>query len=111
VEEARTAAFTVLVFAQLFNCFNSRSERKSALSGLHRGPLLWGAVLVSALLQVLVVSTPVLNAAFDTVPLSLRDWLMCIALGSVVLWVDELKKLVASGLRRARHERRAGVTG
>jgi len=23
--EARTAAFTVLVFAQLFNCFNSRS--------------------------------------------------------------------------------------
>jgi Ca2+-transporting ATPase len=105
VEEARTAAFTVLVFAQLFNCFNSRSERKSAFVGLHHGPLLWGAVLVSALLQVLVVSLPLLNAAFDTVPLSFGDWLTCIALGSVVLWVDELKKLVASGLRRARHPR------
>jgi hypothetical protein len=68
-------------------------------------------VVFSALLQVLVVSTPVLNAAFDTVPLSLRDWLTCIALGSVVLWADELKKLVASGLRRARHERAATATG
>ena len=28
VETARTAAFTVLVLAQLFNCFNSRSERQ-----------------------------------------------------------------------------------
>jgi P-type Ca2+ transporter type 2C len=99
VEEARTAAFTVLVFAQLFNCFNSRSERKSALPGLHQGRLLWGAVLVSALLQVLVVSTSPLNAAFDTVPLSFGDWMMCIGLASVVLWVDELKKLVARGLR------------
>jgi magnesium-transporting ATPase (P-type) len=68
--------------------------------GLHQGPLLWGAVLVSALLQVLVVSVPLLNEAFDTVPLSFGDWLMCIALGSVVLWLDELKKLVVSGLHR-----------
>jgi P-type Ca2+ transporter type 2C len=54
---------------------------------------------------VLVVSLPLLNEAFDTVPLSFGDWLTCIALGSVVLWADELKKLVASGLRRARHPR------
>jgi magnesium-transporting ATPase (P-type) len=111
VEEARTAAFTVLVFAQLFNCFNSRSERKSALAGLHRGPLLWAAVLVSALLQVLVVSMPVLNAAFDTVPLSLGDWMACVALASVVLWVDELKKLAARGLGRVQQLRPAGAAG
>jgi len=102
VEEARTAAFTVLVFAQLFNCFNSRSERRSALAGLLEGRLLWAAVVVSALLQVLVVSTPALNVAFDTVPLSLGSWLTCVALASVVLWADELKKLVAGALRRAR---------
>ena len=107
VREARTTAFTVLVFAQLFNCFNSRSEVASALPELHKGALLWGAVLVSVLLQILVVSLPLLNAAFDTVPLSLEDWLTCVALASVVLWAAELKKLVGRTLRRTRRARPA----
>jgi potassium/sodium efflux P-type ATPase len=98
--EARTAAFTVLVFAQLFNCFNSRSERASAFTGLLTSPLLWLAVAVSAALQVLVVSLPVLNAAFGTTPLAASDWLSCVAMASAVLWIDELKKLVVRGLLR-----------
>jgi len=98
VAEARTAAFTVLVLAQLFNCFNSRSQRTSAFRGLLRDDaLLWGAIGLSLGLQVLVTTLPVLNAAFDTVPLSLRDWLYCSALASVVLWAGELWKL---GVRR-----------
>jgi potassium/sodium efflux P-type ATPase len=101
--EARTSAFTVLVFAQLFNCFSSRSQQESALAGLRRGRLLWGAVLVSVLLQVLVVSVPALNAAFETAPLSLADWMVCVALASLVFWVDELKKLVS---RRLSHRKR-----
>ncbi len=95
VGEARTAAFTVLVLAQLFNCFNSRSERKSAFHGLFDSPLLWAAVGVSLLLQILVVSVPFLNTAFDTQPLSFMDWLLCLGMASSVLWADELRKLIA----------------
>ena len=106
IEEARTAAFTVLVLAQLFNCFNSRSERSSAVRGLFTNWLLWAAVGLSFALQVLVVSVPLFNAAFDTTPLSLRDWLSCIGIASVVLWADELKKLV---VRLGRHPERAAA--
>jgi Ca2+-transporting ATPase len=99
VENARTSAFTVLVFAQLFNCFNSRSERGSAFQGLFSNPLLWAAIVLSLILQVLVVSVPALNAAFDTEPLSLTQWLKCLGIASLVLWADELKKALA----RLRH--------
>ena len=74
ISEARTAAFTVLVLAQLFNCFNARSPRTSAFRGLFQDGLLWAAVGLSLGLQVLVTTLPALNAAFDTVPLSLEDW-------------------------------------
>ncbi|MGH9116520.1 MAG: cation-translocating P-type ATPase [Acidimicrobiales bacterium] len=94
LEEARTAGFTVLVLAQLFNCFNSRSERVSAFHHLFANPLLWGAVALSLVLQVLVVYVPFLNRAFETAPLSAGQWGLCLAMASSVLWADEVKKLV-----------------
>jgi potassium/sodium efflux P-type ATPase len=92
--EARTMAFTTLVLAQLFNCFNARSDRTSAFHHLFTNPLLWGAIALSLALQVAVVQVPLLNEAFDTTPLGLGDWLSCIALASGVLWADEAKKAV-----------------
>jgi len=89
---ARTAGFTVLVFAQLFNCFNARSETTSAFSHLFVNPWLWGAIALSVLLQVAVVHLGILNLAFGTVPLALDQWLLCAAMGSVVLWYSELRK-------------------
>jgi Ca2+-transporting ATPase len=102
VERGRTAAFTVLVLAQLFNCFNSRSESSSAFRGLFRGGLLWAAVGASLVLQVLVVCVPALNIVFSTEALSAREWVVCVAMASAVLWVDELRKLI---LRRSRVRR------
>ena len=87
-------AFTTLVLAQLFNCFNARSDRTSAFHRLFTNPLLWAAIAVSAALQVAVVQLPFLNDAFDTVPLGATDWLLCVGLASVVLWAAELGKLV-----------------
>jgi P-type Ca2+ transporter type 2C len=80
--KARTMAFTTLVFCQLFNALNARSDRTSAF---HR--------LFTNLLQVAVVHIGVLNRAFDTTPLNARDWLLCTALASVVLWANEAKKV------------------
>jgi Ca2+-transporting ATPase len=89
---ARTAGFTVLVFAQLFNCFSARSENASAFSHLFVNPWLWGAVALSALLQVAVVNLSFLNLAFGTVALQWNQWLLCVAMGSSVLWYSELRK-------------------
>lgn len=41
LDTARTAAFTVLVLAQLFNAFNARSETDSAFDGLFENMWLW----------------------------------------------------------------------
>ena len=95
-------AFTTLVLAQLFNCFNARSERTSAFHRLFTNRFLWGAVALSLALQVAVVQAPFLNDAFDTTPLSAGDWLVCVALASVVLWAVEGKKLVERRLRGPR---------
>jgi P-type Ca2+ transporter type 2C len=90
--DARTMAFTTLVLAQLFNCFNARSERGSAFHHLFTNGYLWAAILLSTVLQVAVVHLPLLNRAFGTAPLDLAGWLWCIGLASVVLWADELRK-------------------
>ena len=90
---ARTAGFTALMFTSLFNCFNARSDTQSAFGHLFINPWLWGAVGLSGLLQAAVVHVPFLNLAFGTVPLSAEQWLVCAAMGSVVLWYAELRKL------------------
>ena len=95
LDNARTAGFTVLVFAQLFNCFNARSENMSAFRHLFVNAWLWGAIALSTLLQIAVVSFGTLNVAFGTVPLELKQWLVCAAMASVVLWYSEIRKGVA----------------
>jgi magnesium-transporting ATPase (P-type) len=95
IAEARTMAFTTLVLAQLFNCFNARSDETSAFHHLFTNRLLWAAIGLSLALQVAVVHVGFLNRAFDTAPLSGADWAICVALGSAVLWADEARKLVA----------------
>ncbi len=94
IEQARTAGFTVLVFAQLFNAFNARSSANSAFGHLFSNRWLLVAVAVAALLQVAVVHVELLNTAFGTVPLEPSQWAVCVAMASVVLWYEELAKLV-----------------
>jgi magnesium-transporting ATPase (P-type) len=92
--DAQTMAFTTLVLAQLVNCFNARSSTASAARGLLTNRWLWAAVGLSLVLQVIVVHVPLMNDAFGTTPLSARDWLVCAALASSVLWAEELRKAV-----------------
>jgi magnesium-transporting ATPase (P-type) len=95
LDNARTAGFTVLVFAQLFNCLNARSESTSAFRHLFVNRWLWGSIALSLVLQVAVVNLGFLNIAFGTVPLSLDQWLVCAGMASLVLWFSEARKLVA----------------
>jgi P-type Ca2+ transporter type 2C len=90
---ARTMAFTTLMLFQLFNVLNARSDEQSAFQGLLINPWLWGAVLLSLVLQLVVVYTPPLQPAFGTVALSFGDWLLCAAVASSVLWLREASKL------------------
>lgn len=94
VAYGQTMAFTTLTLFQLFNVFNARSGTRSAFAGLFENAWLWAAVSLSLLLHAAVVYAPVLQQAFSTVALDLRDWLFCAAVASSVLWVRELDKLM-----------------
>lgn len=91
---ARTAGFTTLVLAQLFNVLNARSETTSAFHGLFANGWLWGSIGLGVALQVAVVQLPFLQVAFGTASLDLVHWGACLGLASVVLWFDEIRKVV-----------------
>ncbi len=95
----QTMAFTTLVMFQLFNVFNARSDVRSAFRGLFHNRWLWSALGLSFLLHVAVIYVPFLQRAFSTTALTLEDWLCCIAMGSAVLWLRELSKLIARAKR------------
>ena len=104
LDVARTAGFTTLVLAQLFNALNARSETTTVFHGLFRNGWLWGALALGLVLQFAVVEVPVLQVAFGTASLDLEHWAVCVGLASVVLWYDEVRKIVLRALG-------AGATG
>lgn len=101
IRTARTMVFTTIVLAQVFNALNARSGQVSAFVRPFPNRMLWGAILATVSLQVLVVHAPPLNAAFSTEPLDLRRWITCVLLAATVLIAEELHKAVSRARSRA----------
>jgi nucleotide-binding universal stress UspA family protein len=77
LEAAQTIAFVTLCISELVRAFTARSEYHSifAIGPFSNRWMVW-AVSASLLLVLLVVYLPFLQPFFDTVPLTLDDWLM-----------------------------------
>jgi P-type Ca2+ transporter type 2C len=92
---AGTMAFNTFVVFQFFNILNARSDR---LSVFRRETLtndkLWIALGAVLALQVGVTHLGPLQRLFDTTSLSATQWLVCVAVASSVLWLEELRKVV-----------------
>ncbi len=94
--QVQTEAFTLLAICEWYNVLNCRSETRSALTlGLLRNPWLLGGLVVGNLLQVAVIFWRPLGSVFHTVPFGLGVVVALGAVGSIVLWAEELRKLVA----------------
>jgi Ca2+-transporting ATPase len=91
----RTEVFTLVALTQWFNVLNARSASASVLRpGLPRNRWLLAGLALSVLLQALVLYAPPLNALFHTVPLPPSTLLALLALASLVLWVEEARKML-----------------
>ena len=88
-------AFNTFVLFQFFNILNVRSDHltvfRRATLGNSRLWVALGAVLV---LQVAVTHVGPMQRLFDTTSISGVQWLVCVAVASSVLWVEELRKAV-----------------
>jgi magnesium-transporting ATPase (P-type) len=95
----QTETFTLLVMCQWFNVLSCQSAKRSALRlGVLRNPWLLGGLLISVALQAAVIYLPALNTWFHTAPIEPPSLLPLVALASVVLWAEELRKLLARRL-------------
>ena len=80
---ARNAAFSTLVFAELLRSFGARSETKLVHEvGLFSNLRLFAVVAVSFGLQLWIHHAPALERLFGIQPISLRQCLAWIAIGS-----------------------------
>jgi len=87
--EARTVVLTTLILFELFLAFSCRS--KQSIFRLETNKLLWGAVILSVVLHIIIMYTP-LNLAFKIAPLSLMQWFIIIIISSSGLLFFEVKK-------------------
>ena len=94
IEHARSIAFSTIVMFQMFNIFNSRTN-KSVLKNpkeLFNNKALLLAIAASVTLQVLVVSHPFFQNYFETVALTAYEWFLVTAMGSTVIIAVEIIK-------------------
>ena len=77
LEAAQTIAFVTLCTSELIRAYTARSEYHSVFHiGVFSNKWMNWAVLASFLLVLAVVYVPFLRPFFDTVPLTLDDWLL-----------------------------------
>lgn len=100
LDAARTTMFTALVFMQLFNALNSRSDKASAFHHLFTNRWLWISLAFATIAQVLVVEVPVLQSAFGTTSIAPSQWFLAIGAGVVVLVFEEIVKLIRRSVSR-----------
>jgi Ca2+-transporting ATPase len=94
VERAQTIAFVALCLSELLRAFTARSERYSIFSiGVFSNKWMLWADGSSLLLVLLVVYVPFLQPFFDTVSLSLNDWVLMIPFILMASIAAELTKI------------------
>lgn len=99
--QALTLAFTTFELFQLFNVFNARVEASTAFnSRFFNNRLLWAAVGGSLVLLILAVHWPPAQRLFDTTPLTPMQWALATGVASLILWLEEARKLLARVRRR-----------
>jgi P-type Ca2+ transporter type 2C len=103
LDRARTLAFTTFVLFQFFNLFNARVGAESVFNrNFFDNGKLWLALAAVIGLQAVVVHWPPAQAVFHTTALAPADWALAAAVASLVMVLDEGRKLVQRLVARVR---------
>jgi Ca2+-transporting ATPase len=95
LEQARDAAFTALVIAELLRAFGARSEQRTIWQiGLFSNLRLFLIVAVSFALQLAIHHVSMLQKLFQIEPVTLNQCVVWIGVGSIPLIILELRKVI-----------------
>ncbi len=93
--KAWTMSLTILAVFQWFNAWNCRSSDKSIFqTNPFENKFMMLATLAAFSFQMLAVYNPLFQKFLYTVPLTLADWLVIIALATSIIWVEEVRKFL-----------------
>ncbi|MBV9300122.1 MAG: cation-transporting P-type ATPase [Verrucomicrobia bacterium] len=100
---AQTMAVNTLVLGQVFYLFNSRFIRESSLRPdlLFTNRVVWIAIGVLVILQLLFVYVPFLNLWFHSAPIRVRDWWLPLGIGLAIFFAVEVEKAVVRKMKPA----------
>jgi len=99
ISHAQTMAFATLSVSELLRAYTARSEHFSIWKiGVFSNRAMQYAVATSMVLLLAIIYLPLLDPIFDTVPLSLNDWLILFPLILIPAVVSEITKYIAKRL-------------
>jgi len=92
-----TVLFNAFVWCQIFNEFNSRrlDNEPSAFRGVLKSQIFIGVIIATVMVQYAFIEYG--GEYTKTVPLTQRDWLATVAIGSVTIPIGFLTRLLAGG--------------
>jgi Ca2+-transporting ATPase len=110
LERARTAAFCIMAYAQLFFAFACRSPRRTLPElGLLSNRWLLAAVALSGLLQLAAVLVPFVQPMFNVATGMTWEWALILILALTPVTLMEVAKLISRAVsRRAWHPSSCG---
>ncbi|GAB2811548.1 cation-translocating P-type ATPase [Ferruginibacter profundus] len=95
VKEQQTMVFTTLCFVQLVNALSVRFVYHSVFSlAIFANRGMWGSIILTVALQLLIIYVPFMQPVFKTVPLQWQPMLLIIAVTMGALLCIELLKLL-----------------
>lgn len=102
LEQARNAAFTALVIAELLRAFGARSEHRTIWQmGMFSNMRLFLIVALSFVFQLAIHHIPMLQTLFQLEPITLNQCVVWIGLGLIPMMILEFRKVIR--LRDARN--------
>lgn len=103
LSRARTVAFCIAAFSQLFFALSCRSQRYTLPElGPFTNPHLFGALLISGLLQLSVATLPFAQGVFETSASLRSEWVLIIGLSLTPVTIIEVAKLLRAALNSRR---------
>ncbi|MBI5754965.1 cation-transporting P-type ATPase, partial [Candidatus Peregrinibacteria bacterium] len=91
--KASTMAFALLLFIQMINALNCRSEKNSIFKiGFFTNKHLLGAITLSILTLIIFIEVPFLQKLIHTTHLSVYEWLTVVIASFSILIIEEVRK-------------------
>ncbi|MBI4304541.1 MAG: cation-transporting P-type ATPase [Chloroflexi bacterium] len=99
--QATAMTLAAIVVVQIGNIFACRSERMSVVRlGLFSNPLIWLGIVTELILIFIIVYAPPVQHIFSTGPLLAAEWLLLLVWPVLLLFAEELRKLIVRRMRR-----------